>query len=268
MVIAKYFCLTFRSAAQCLFTEPLTPWQLWLFTCSATDGCGCLQTEPLMVVVVYMQNHWWLWLFPYRAADGCGCLHTEPLIVVVVYIQSHWWLWLLTYEATDGCSCLHTEPLMVVVVYIQSHWCLWLDTYTDTVPLTHWQLWLFTYRAADGCGCLPCLVLFCFSFLFPHIGGKTWTLQNQTNLWVHLKTLTSSPVHCSWYSGRAPVSWPQNQTPLLAEGHHVIQGSNHEWVRVTAGRQRSWSSEPGKRQRRQRHPCGDWRWNRVSSDKQ
>ena len=130
----------------------------------------------------------------------------------------------------DSCGCLHTEPLMVLVVYLV------------------------------------------FFSLFFHTGGKTWTLQNQTNLWVHLKTLTSSPVHCNWYSGtgRAPVSWPQNQTPLSAGGHHVIQGSNHEWTRVTAGRQRqrSWSSEPGKRQRRQRHPCGDWRWNRVSFDKQ
>ena len=153
MVIAKYFCFTFRSTAQCQFTEPLmvvvvymqNHWRLWLFTkYRATDCCGWVHTK-LVVVVVYIQSHWWwlllftygawwlwlfpyrtwwLWLFPYGATDGCGCFHTEPLIVVVVYIQSHWWLWLFLYRATDGCGCLHAEPLVVVIVYIQSHWWL------------------------------------------------------------------------------------------------------------------------------------------------
>ena len=45
--------------------------------------------QSMMVVVVSIQSHGWLWLFTYRATDSCGCLHTEPLIVVVVYIQSH-----------------------------------------------------------------------------------------------------------------------------------------------------------------------------------
>ena len=79
-------------------------------------------------------------------------------------------------------------------------------------------------------------------------------------------------------------SWPQNQNPLLAVAQYFSWGSDHEWVSATPdrGRQRwggwSWSWEPGKRQKHQRqkrqkskrqgHPCGDWRWNRVSSDQQ